>query len=52
LSFTGEPRARWQSRQRFKCTAAILDVDDIAKLADAIEPERLKAFILINAGCG
>jgi len=29
-----------------------IDVDDIAKLADAIQPERLKAFILISAGRG
>ena len=48
----GRATTRWQSRQRFKCTAAILDVDDIAKPADEIEPERLKAFILISAGCG
>jgi integrase len=30
----------------------ILDVAEVAKLADAIKPERFKAFILISAWCG
>ena len=30
----------------------ILDVDDIDKLATTVEPERLKAFVLISAWCG
>lgn len=30
----------------------ILEVHEVAKLADAIEPERFKAFILISAWCG
>lgn len=29
--------------------AKILDVDDIAKLAEAIEPKRLKCLVLISA---
>ncbi|MGO9032146.1 tyrosine-type recombinase/integrase [Mycobacterium sp.] len=30
----------------------ILDVDEVAKLADAIKPDRFRAFILIAAWCG
>jgi integrase len=30
----------------------ILDVDEVAKLADAIKPDRFRAFILISAWCG
>jgi integrase len=32
--------------------AVVLDVDDIAKLANTIQPERLKAFVLVSAWCG
>ena len=35
-----------------KRAAKILDVDDIAKLANAIEPKRLKGLVLISAWCG
>ncbi|OBI12345.1 integrase [Mycobacterium sp. E2462] len=35
-----------------KRAAVILDVDDIGKLANAIQPERLKTLVLISAWCG
>lgn len=30
----------------------ILDVDEVARLADAIQPDRFRAFVLISAWCG
>ncbi|MGO9155260.1 tyrosine-type recombinase/integrase [Mycobacterium sp.] len=35
-----------------KRRAVILDVDDIGKLANAVQPERLKALVLVSAWCG
>lgn len=35
-----------------KRTPVVLDVDDVAKLATTIEPQRLKALVLISAWCG
>lgn len=35
-----------------KRAAKILDVDDIAELANVIRPERLKCLVLISAWCG
>jgi integrase len=35
-----------------KRQAVILDVDDIGKLATAIQPERLKCLVLVSAWCG
>jgi integrase len=35
-----------------KRQAVILDVEDIAKLANAIRPERMKCLVLVSAWCG
>ena len=35
-----------------KRRAVMLDIDDVAKLANTIAPDRLKAFVLVSAWCG